>query len=187
MRKTAAPLGLALRQRSGVSAIGIVGGLLVLLMVAAVACEDPEPELAGEPTVSSPGPTTTATHASPTPTLPPTNTPTVTPVRAPRGRADALLCGYPISRANVHTHSNAVAGSNPNVHTHVNAVRRLSRMRESWASRLLQTIPWLGNPPGCSSPAGCDIHHRPVDSRCGARRQPRGDGVGYRRNDRGRS
>ena len=76
-------MGLTLRLRIGVLTIGIIGGLLVLLMVAAVACEDPEPEFAREPTASSLEPTTAATHAPTTPTLTPTNTPTVMPFRSP--------------------------------------------------------------------------------------------------------
>ena len=43
--------GLGLRQRIGVSTLGVIGGLLVLLVVAAVACEDAEPNATVEPTL----------------------------------------------------------------------------------------------------------------------------------------
>ena len=72
-----------MRQRTGATILGIIGGLLVLLMVAAVACDNPEPETTGDPTVPSPRPTTTATQVPSTPTLTPTNTPAVTPPHTP--------------------------------------------------------------------------------------------------------
>ena len=40
-----------MRQRIGVSTLGVIGGLLVLLVVAAVACEDAEPNATVEPTL----------------------------------------------------------------------------------------------------------------------------------------
>ena len=81
LRRRAALLGFALRQRIGVLTIGVIGGVLALLMVAAAGCDDSEPEIAREPTVTSQGPTTTATRTPPT--LTPTYVPTVTPPRAP--------------------------------------------------------------------------------------------------------
>ena len=46
--------GFALRRRIEASALGVIGGLLVLLMVAAVACEDTEPQPTTEPTLPVP-------------------------------------------------------------------------------------------------------------------------------------
>ena len=63
-----------MRQRIGVSTLGIIGGLLVLLMVAAAACDDPEPT--ATPTTA---PTATAT-APPTITPTPEPSPTPTPL-----------------------------------------------------------------------------------------------------------
>ena len=41
-----------MRQRNGVSTVGVIGGLLVLLMVAAAGCDDSEPETTVGPTAS---------------------------------------------------------------------------------------------------------------------------------------
>ena len=59
---------LGLRWRLGVAARAIIGGLLVLLMVAAASCDDAQPEPTVQPTISSPGSTASAT-------LTPTETP----------------------------------------------------------------------------------------------------------------
>ena len=45
---------IGLIQRSGLSALGITGGLLLLLLVAAVACEDAEPQPTAKPTLPVP-------------------------------------------------------------------------------------------------------------------------------------
>ena len=50
-----------MRQRNGVSTLGIIGGLLVLLMVAATACDDPERGDAGERATLTPTHTSTPT------------------------------------------------------------------------------------------------------------------------------
>ena len=72
-----------MRQRTGATILGIIGGLLVLLMVAASPATILRPETTGDPTVPSPRPTTTATQVPSTPTLTPTNTPAVTPPHTP--------------------------------------------------------------------------------------------------------
>ena len=53
-----------LRVHLGVLKPGIVGGLLVLVMVSAAACEDTEPETTAESTPSSPESTTSSTSSS---------------------------------------------------------------------------------------------------------------------------
>ena len=63
--------GFALRRRIGVSTFGVIGGLLVLLMVAAAGCDNAKP-------TPTPAPKPTAT-----PTLEPTATPTVQPTPTP--------------------------------------------------------------------------------------------------------
>ena len=63
-----------MRQRLGLSTLGIIGGLLVLLMVATAACDDPQPTATSEPTKTL---TPTSTY---TPTERPTLTPTGTPM-----------------------------------------------------------------------------------------------------------
>ena len=91
-----------MRQRTGVSTIGIIAGLLALLMVAAVACDNPETETTGDPTVPPLEPTATATPAptntptllatstpTPTATAPPTPAPTTTPTPSPTPRDTA--------------------------------------------------------------------------------------------------
>ena len=52
---------LGLGRRLGVTTRTIIGGLLVLLMLATVACEDAEPETTAESTISSPESTTAST------------------------------------------------------------------------------------------------------------------------------
>ena len=98
-----------LRRRLGVKSLAIVGGLLVLLMMTGVACDDPDSKAAGEPTAPSPGLTGTATSQPPV-TGEPTSSPTpVTeePMPSPTpvtGRTDAFThAGY--GRTNVLTHA----------------------------------------------------------------------------------
>ena len=55
-------MGFALRQRIGVLTIGIIGGLLVLLMVNAAACSNPEPESTED--LASVTPSATRVHPS---------------------------------------------------------------------------------------------------------------------------
>ena len=70
-----------MRQRIGVSTLGIIGGLLVLLMVAAAACDDPQPTATSEPTKTL---TLTSTHTSTSTLVPiPTDTPALTPTGTP--------------------------------------------------------------------------------------------------------
>ena len=59
MRFHARELGLG--RRLGVTTRTIIGGLLVLLVAAIVACDDAEPETTAESTISSPGPTASFT------------------------------------------------------------------------------------------------------------------------------
>ena len=67
--------GLGLRRGFGVSTLGVIGGLAVLLMIAAVACDDSEPAIISEPAVPHPESTNAVTLMSTPPlTLPPTNT-----------------------------------------------------------------------------------------------------------------
>ena len=54
-----------LRRRLGVESLTIVGGLLVLLMMTGVACDDSDSKATGEPTAPSPGLTGTATSQPP--------------------------------------------------------------------------------------------------------------------------
>ena len=63
------------RRRLGVKSLAIVGGLLVLLMMTGVACDDSDSKAAGEPTAPSPGLTGTATSQPPV-TGEPTSSPT---------------------------------------------------------------------------------------------------------------
>ena len=64
-----------MRQRIGISSIGIIGGLFALLMVTATACGNPGTETSMEPTVPPPASTDTATIA-------PTRTSNLTPTTA---------------------------------------------------------------------------------------------------------
>ena len=67
--------GLGLRRGPGVSTLGVIVGLAVLLMIAAVACDDSEPAIISEPAVPHPESTNAVTLMSTPPlTLPPTNT-----------------------------------------------------------------------------------------------------------------
>ena len=59
---------LGLRGRLRVATPTIIGGVVALLMVAIVACDDAQPETTAESTISSPGPTASST-------LTPTETP----------------------------------------------------------------------------------------------------------------
>ena len=69
-----------LRGRLGVTTRTIVGGLSVLLMVAAVACEDAQPL----PTaIQEPAAATATSPTTPTPTADPTNTPSLAPTKTP--------------------------------------------------------------------------------------------------------
>ena len=61
---------LGLRGRLRVATPTIIGGVVALLMVAIVACDDAQPETTAESTISSPGPTASST-------LTPTETPTL--------------------------------------------------------------------------------------------------------------
>ena len=66
---------LGLRRGFGVSTLGVIGGLAVLLMIAAVSCDDSEPAIISEPAVPHPESTNAVTLMSTPPlTLPPTNT-----------------------------------------------------------------------------------------------------------------
>ncbi len=60
---------LGLRGRLGVLKLGIAGGLLVLLMVVTVGCDDSQPETANQPTISSPGSTGDPVGKPPLPDL----------------------------------------------------------------------------------------------------------------------
>ena len=87
-----------MRQRTGVTTLGIIGGLLVLLMIAAAGCDDSEPEIAREPTAPSLEPTATATPApTNTPTLAPTHPPTATliPADTPTGTFESTATPTP--------------------------------------------------------------------------------------------
>ena len=69
-----------LRGRLGVTTRTIIGGLSVLLMVAAVACEDAQPL----PTaIQEPAAATATSPTTPTPTADPTNTPSLAPTKTP--------------------------------------------------------------------------------------------------------
>ena len=77
--------GLGLRRGPGVSTLGVIGGLAVLLVMAAVACDDAEPANISEPAVPYPESTNAVTLMStPPPALPLANTfapvPTAKPV-----------------------------------------------------------------------------------------------------------
>ena len=112
--------------------------MLILLMLAVVACDDPEPELEGQPAVSSPGPTTTATHTSPAPTLPRTNTPTTTPVRVPT--AEPTPSSVPTATpAPMSSPTPRVADLAP-----TNTSAPIDE--EDAAVHLAETIPWLLDP-----------------------------------------
>ena len=62
-----------MRQRMKVTTLAMIGGLLVLLTVAIVACDDPKPKTTVEPAVPAPASTNTM---SPEPTAVPTLAPT---------------------------------------------------------------------------------------------------------------
>ena len=81
-----------MRQRTGVTTLSFIGGLLVLLMITGVACDDSGAKTTGEPTALSPGLTGTAT-----PEPPVTEEPTPSPTPVPR---------YPILEAAIATMRN---------------------------------------------------------------------------------
>ena len=53
--------GLGLRRGPGVSTLGVIVGLAVLLMIAAVGCDDSEPAIISEPAVPHPKSTNAVT------------------------------------------------------------------------------------------------------------------------------
>ena len=85
---------LGFRRRLGVSRLGIIGAVLVLLMVAAASCDDAQPETTAQPTILPPGSTASAT-------LMPTETPTLishdTVGEPPLPDLDKLVAGSQLS------------------------------------------------------------------------------------------
>ena len=73
---------LGLRGRLRVATPTIIGGVVALLMVAIVACDDAQPETTAESTISSPGPTASST-------LTPTETPALLSVSTDGSEATA--------------------------------------------------------------------------------------------------
>ena len=146
-----------MRQRSGVTTVGIIGGLLVLLMVAAAGCDTTEPETTGGSTVPSPRSTTTATQMPTTPTLTPTNTPVVTPCHTPTSEPTpspaATQTSVPTAThvPTVRPTQTATATPQPtSTPSPSPTATPTPTAREVAAAHLVEAIPWFENPPGAA-------------------------------------
>ena len=138
--------GFGLRQRNGVSTLGIIGGLLVLLMVAAVACDDPQSSATSEPTNTF-IPTSTPTErpsltptGTPMPTSsltpPPTNTPAVDPTAPPTAERKPTPTVMPTATPTPPQTPSPTPTATPT-----------PTAEEVAAAHLSEVIPWFTNPP----------------------------------------